>query len=848
MESLTTLSPPRDLSSEASFGASADSFSNVASLSSTPPTTVADDASLASDTPKSDGAAPIGPTDFNSEPTVVDEQPEVADSIVITTTTAAEIDTTCAEPLEPAELTRTEATDVAPSAPTSERSRRPRLSTPIYNLAKLAGTSNHSKRRTKSDAADRTRRTSVSSAPASNEDGNTNTEAPSTVVATTPVKDTIHAFEPQSSQRGTKSLKSKVSKKREASPLRRTATRASGIEAETLTTRLSNLGKRGRKTFEKGVTRMSRELKRLQDTNEYSGIDTRPVLYTTWANGKYVDPSAPSEPPAKKVKVQDDSAYDVPETEEEIVVQEPAFKKRRVKKWLDRGLYAGQEAPTDIFKGLTASEKKKLAQLPELAPSGRVNKTLPTPMFLGLRTLIEGRDFKLPFDVCNPLPPGQPKPDEWKKITKNRFVGDAAAYWKKTPHFKDYQSKCVCTPEDGCGETCQNRIMLYECDSTNCNVGDHLCQNRAFARLQERTKAGGKYRVGVEVIKTSDRGYGIRANRCFEANQIIMEYTGEIITEDECDRRMNEKYKDNQCYYLMSFDQNMIIDATTGSIARFVNHSCQPNCRMVKWIVSGQPRMALFAGDNDIMTGEELTYDYNFDPFSAKNVQKCLCGSPNCRGVLGPKPKEVKPPKPSKEEVAKIARENSKGSKRKLKDAFGEPADAKASVAKKRKVKASVGIKALATGVKSSTSLKAATKGAATAIKRGVSTISVNAKAALGSKDKAPAKTVSKLTKSKPTIKSYGKAKSSAKKITIGSRAIAKKTTPCKINIIAASAEKTKPDEATTPKTTTAQPKADSGQKSAASSTPSKKTFDVPRIRLVNVPRVAPSSPTAGKS
>ena len=87
----------------------------------------------------------------------------------------------------------------------------------------------------------------------------------------------------------------------------------------------------------------------------------------------------------------------------------------------------------------------------------------------------------------------------------------------------------------------------------------------------------------------------------------------------------------------MSFDQNMIIDATSGSIARFVNHSCNPNCRMTKWIVSGQPRIALFAGDRPIMTGEELTYDYNFDPFSAKHVQICLCGSHNCRGVLGPK-------------------------------------------------------------------------------------------------------------------------------------------------------------------------------------------------------------------
>ena len=114
----------------------------------------------------------------------------------------------------------------------------------------------------------------------------------------------------------------------------------------------------------------------------------------------------------------------------------------------------------------------------------------------------------------------------------------------------------------------------------------------------------------------------------------------------------------------MSFDQNMIIDATRGSIARFVNHSCAPNCKMVKWTVGGKPRMALFAGMNGIMTGEELTYDYNFEyvllhfpsnhphdnrltqsrsPFSVKNVQECRCGASTCRGVLGPRTQEPKP-------------------------------------------------------------------------------------------------------------------------------------------------------------------------------------------------------------
>lgn len=88
--------------------------------------------------------------------------------------------------------------------------------------------------------------------------------------------------------------------------------------------------------------------------------------------------------------------------------------------------------------------------------------------------------------------------------------------------------------------------MFYECDNTNCNIGANYCTNRSFEGLRQRCKAGGKYNIGVEVIKTSDRGHGIRSNRSFEPNQIIVEYTGEIITQDECDDRMNKRYKDSE--------------------------------------------------------------------------------------------------------------------------------------------------------------------------------------------------------------------------------------------------------------------------------------------------------------
>lgn len=322
-------------------------------------------------------------------------------------------------------------------------------------------------------------------------------------------------------------------------------------------------------------------------------------------------------------------AIDESTAQSDTAAKEPRFKRKR---WLSHGLYTGQEYTT---ARPSQNRNKNAKRRSQGVPSQR--RLLPMPMFAGDRLLQLGRDFQLPFDIYSPLPPGQPKPDEWRKTNKNVFVGEAGSIWRANKHME--LSKCMCTEETGCDENCQNRYMFYECDDGNCGLGPG-CGNRSFEELKQRTKAGGKYNIGVEVIKTADRGYGVRSNRTFEPNQIIVEYTGEIITQAECEKRMRTIYKNNECYYLMYFEQNMIIDATRGSIARFVNHSCEPNCRMEKWTVAGKPRMALFAGDHGIMTGEELTYDYNFDPYSQKNVQQCRCGASNCRGILGPRPRE----------------------------------------------------------------------------------------------------------------------------------------------------------------------------------------------------------------
>lgn len=126
----------------------------------------------------------------------------------------------------------------------------------------------------------------------------------------------------------------------------------------------------------------------------------------------------------------------------------------------------------------------------------------------------------------------------------DQFVGDAKEEWqvRKPPAA----SMCDCKAEDGCNEQCLNRIMNYECDSGNCPLPPEQCSNRRFAELKQRVKSGKKYHIGVDVVKTEGKGFGVRAARTFEPHQIIVEYSGEIITKDECHRRLNEEYGDSK--------------------------------------------------------------------------------------------------------------------------------------------------------------------------------------------------------------------------------------------------------------------------------------------------------------
>lgn len=242
---------------------------------------------------------------------------------------------------------------------------------------------------------------------------------------------------------------------------------------------------------------------------------------------------------AKRRRVSDSAIPTATATTPTTSARKP-IRRPRDKKWLSSGLFAGQARTFNPT--LSESKNKRKSSAP--SQPIRENTVLPLPMFAGERLLKQGRDFKLPFDIFSPLPAGQPKPDEWRKSNKNTFVGDASQEWRISKFIE--HSTCMCAPAVGCDSDCMNRYMYYECDERNCNLTSAQCGNRAFEGLKHRSKKGGKYNIGVEVIKTGNRGYGVRSNRTFEPNQIIVEYSGEIVTQEECERRMHEVYKENE--------------------------------------------------------------------------------------------------------------------------------------------------------------------------------------------------------------------------------------------------------------------------------------------------------------
>jgi SET domain-containing protein len=143
----------------------------------------------------------------------------------------------------------------------------------------------------------------------------------------------------------------------------------------------------------------------------------------------------------------------------------------------------------------------------------------------------------------------------------------------------------------------------------------------------------------IQVRRSGVHGKGVFALQSIAAGERIIEYTGELISWKEALRRHpHDPQEPNHTFYF-SIDDGRVIDAKYGgNAARWINHSCAPNCESDE----DNGRVYIKALRR-LKPGEELFYDYRlslderYTP-SLKKQFACHCGSPRCRGtMLAPK-------------------------------------------------------------------------------------------------------------------------------------------------------------------------------------------------------------------
>ncbi|XP_061786572.2 histone-lysine N-methyltransferase, H3 lysine-36 specific isoform X2 [Nerophis lumbriciformis] len=237
------------------------------------------------------------------------------------------------------------------------------------------------------------------------------------------------------------------------------------------------------------------------------------------------------------------------------------------------------------------------------------------------------------------------KPPPYKHIKANKPIGKVQIITADLSEIP--RCNCKASDENPCSvdSECINRMLLYECHPQVCAAGER-CQNQAFTKRQY---------TPVEIFRTLSRGWGLRGVSDIKKGAFVSEYVGEVIDEEECRARIRHAQENNICnFYMLTVDKDRIIDAgPKGNQARFMNHSCQPNCETQKWTVNGDTRVGLFALQ-DIPEGVELTFNYNLECLG-NGKTACKCGAPNCSGFLGVRPKNQPPAEKMKEGKRRVS-------------------------------------------------------------------------------------------------------------------------------------------------------------------------------------------------
>ena len=145
----------------------------------------------------------------------------------------------------------------------------------------------------------------------------------------------------------------------------------------------------------------------------------------------------------------------------------------------------------------------------------------------------------------------------------------------------------------------------------------------------------------IQVRRSGVHGKGVFATQPIAKGETIIEYTGNIITWKEAQRRHPHDPNDpNHTFYFHIDDKRVIDGKDGGNSAKWINHACSPNAEADQDDEAGR---VFIKALRNIKVGEELNYDYGLvlegrHTPAVKKEYECRCGSRKCRGtMLAPK-------------------------------------------------------------------------------------------------------------------------------------------------------------------------------------------------------------------
>ena len=169
---------------------------------------------------------------------------------------------------------------------------------------------------------------------------------------------------------------------------------------------------------------------------------------------------------------------------------------------------------------------------------------------------------------------------------------------------------------------------MYECNK-RCSC-DENCTNRVVQK-------GRKHKLAI--FRTDNGcGWGVKAMENIKAGSFVVEYVGEVITNDVAEER-GKKYDAEGRTYLFDLDFNLgeeniyTVDAAFyGNLSHFINHSCDPNLNIYSVFINNldpnMPQLAMFAR-RDIKRGEQITFDYCQSSGQEQNQVSSVMASPS---------------------------------------------------------------------------------------------------------------------------------------------------------------------------------------------------------------------------